>query len=60
MWEVYFAFGYHEIRQCTNEEFEELRKFYHLKQIENDRYINSRGDIHAWRKAVQNERENER
>lgn len=51
MWEVYFAFGYHEIRQCTDAEFEELRKFYHLKQIENDRYINSRGDIHAWRKG---------
>ena len=52
MWEVYFAFGYHSIREYTDEEFEEVRKFYHLKQIENDRFINNRGDIHAWRKAV--------
>lgn len=49
MWLVYFQFGFHEIRHCTEEEFEKVKKFYHLFEGEKGEYRNKRGDIHAWR-----------
>lgn len=52
MWTVYFQLGYHGIKDCTDEQFEELKNFYHLFETEDGKYTNSRGDIHAWRKKV--------
>ena len=53
MWEVYFAFGFHEIRIFTDEEFETVKKFYNLTETKDGKFKNAHGDIHAWRKKVE-------
>ncbi len=50
MYQVYLAFGYHEIRDYTDEQFEGAKKFYKLFQIDDKLWGNKRGDIFAWRK----------
>lgn len=51
MWTVYFQFGFHAIRHCTEEEFEEIKRFYKLFETKGGKYTNRRGDIHAWKKG---------
>lgn len=50
MYQVYLAFGYHNIYNYTEEQFAEAKKFYKLFQIAENLYGNKRGDIFAWRK----------
>lgn len=49
MWTVYFEFGFHSIRRYTEEEFEEIKEFYHLYKTDDGKYKNKRGNIYAWK-----------
>lgn len=50
MYQVYLAFGYHNIYDYTEEQFEGAKKFYKLFQLKENLWGNKRGDIFAWRK----------
>lgn len=50
MYQVYLAFGYHNIYDYTDEQFEGAKKFYKLFEIKENLWGNKRGDIFAWRK----------
>ena len=50
MYQVYLAFGYHNIYDYTDEQFEGAKKFYKLFQLKDNLWGNKRGDIFAWRK----------
>ena len=54
MYQVYLAFGYHNIYDYTEEQFEGAKKFYKLFQIKDNLWGNKRGDIFAWRKENKN------
>ena len=53
MYQVYLAFGYHNIYDYTEEQFEGAKKFYKLFQLKDNLWGNKRGDIFAWRKEQQ-------
>lgn len=52
MYQVYLAFGYHNIYDYTEEQFEGAKKFYKLFQLKENLWGNNRGDIFAWRKET--------
>jgi hypothetical protein len=49
MWQIYYQFGWHSIRNLTDEQFEDTKKFYKLFETAPDFYQNRRGDIYAWK-----------
>lgn len=58
MYQIYLAFGYHNIYDYTDEQFEDTKKFYKLFETAPDFYQNRRGDIYAWKKEGEKENEN--
>lgn len=50
MYQVYLAFGYHNIHDYTEQQFDKVKKFYKLFQVKDNLWQNKRGDIFAWRK----------